>query len=389
MAGFFVDISNTNRSHMLNCIYCEHEKFESGKGSEEHTILSSLGGRKLSRNICCERCNNRLGKAIDDGLSSRLSIISTLLNIKTGRNKGAPVQQGIVKLGDESYNLLPTGEMIRGKVEKQWKTELGKTKFHIVANTEEQALKIIEGQLKSRGKSLDDIEMGTVTEVTQYGATIDGIFSFCENDLRSVAKMALTMLATKVSPSRLRGSEFTDVINYINGSDLNAEDIVFSDTNTIFPSQYKVSNINHRIFIYSSQTEGLVFALVELYGGFRFSILLSRQWTGPSISCCYAIDPVSQDKIDSDIEANLELEAVLASRGCVMSKAIEQLKPLFDHISALDIQREEQRIIDSAMAKYGIEVLDEHCDDVVFQTIVKDLVDMYLKRSSTQSRKLF
>ncbi|OBT27550.1 hypothetical protein A9266_02465 [Vibrio tasmaniensis] len=373
---------------MLDCIYCEHETFELGKGSKEHAILSSLGGRKLSRNICCESCNNRLGKAIDDGLSSRLSIISTLLNIKTGRNKNAPVQQGVVKLGDESYNLLPTGEMLRGKVEQQWKAERGKTKFHIVANTEEQALKIIEGQLKSRGKSLDDIEMGAVTEVTQYGAEISETFSFCENDLRSIAKMALTMLATKVSPSRLRGSEFIDVIQYINGCDLNAEDIVFSDTNTLFPSQYQVSDINHRIFIYSSQNEGLAVSLVELYGGFRFSVLLSKNWTGPSISCCYAIDPVSQDKIDSDIDANLELQAVLDNRGCVQSKAIEQLKPLFDYISESDIQREEQRIIDTVMEKYGVEALDEHCDDAVFQTIAKNLADMYLKRSSRQSRKL-
>jgi len=372
--------------NVLDCIYCDIGKFNLGEGSKEHAILSSFGGRKLSRNICCEECNNRLGKAIDDGMSSQLSIISTLLNIKTGRNKNAPVQRGAVKLGDESYNLLPSGEMLRAKVEQQWETESGKTKFHIVANNEEQALKIIEGQLKSRGKSLSDIEIGTVTEVSQYGAEISETFSLCENDLRSVAKMALTMLATKVSPERLCSTEFTDVVDYINGSDLKPEDIVFSDTNTAFPSQYKISDINHRIFIYSSQVEHLCIALVELYGGFRFSVLLSRKWSGPNMSCCYAIDPVSLEKIDSDVDSINELQRILVNRGCIRSKAIEQLKPLFNYIGELDVKRESKKIIDAAMVKHGVDTLNEHSSEEVFKTIATDLVDMHLKRSRRQSR---
>lgn len=373
---------------MLDCIYCKTGRFNAGKGSKEHAILSSFGGQKLSRNICCEKCNNRLGKSIDDGISSRLSIISTLLNIKTGRNKSAPIQINVVKFGGESYNLLPTGEMLRGKVEQQWKTESGKTMFHIVANTEEQALKIIEGQLKSRGKSLADVEVGTVTKVSQYGAEIGESFSFYENDLRAVAKMALTMLATKISPNRLRSTAFTDVIDYINGSDLNVEDIVFSDTNTVFPEQYKVSDINHRIFIYSSKSEHLCIALVELYGGFRFSIVLSRAWSGPDISCCYVIDPVSTEKIDMDVATNNKLQIFLANRGCVHSKAVEQLVPLFDYISVLDIQREEQRIINAAMVKHCVEVLDDSCGNEVFNTIERDLADMHLRRSRSHSRQL-
>lgn len=373
---------------MLDCIYCESGKFNPGEGSKEHAILSSFGGRKLSRNICCEKCNHRLGKDIDDGMSTRLSIISTLLNIKTGRNKSAPVQKGAVELEGELYNLLPTGEILRCQVEQKWDTVSGITKFHIVANTEEQALKIIKGQLKSRGKSLADIEEGTITEISKYGVQISETFSLCENDLRSVAKMALTMLATKISPERLRSPEFVDIIDYINGSDLKAEDIVFSDTNTVFPSQYKVSDINHRIFIHSSQDDHLCIALVELYGGFRFSVLLSRKWSGPNISRCYVIDPVSTIKIDMDVAINNDLQVILANRACVKSKAINQLIRLFNYIAKLDIQRQEQRIMNAAMEKHGVEVLDEYCNEEVFKTIEKSLDDMRFKRSSSQSRKL-
>ncbi|EMI4157456.1 hypothetical protein V6432_004433 [Vibrio parahaemolyticus] len=373
---------------MLDCIYCKTERFPQGKGSKEHAVLSSLGGRKLSRNICCELCNNRLGKAIDDGLSSRMSMISTLLNITTGRNKSAPTQIDAVKLGGESYNLLPNGEMQQRKIKQQWKTESSKTSFQVIANNEEQALKIVEGQLKSRGKSLNDVENGTITLVSQYGAEINETFSFCEDDLRSVAKMALTMLATKISPSRLRNGEFKDVIEYINGSNENIEDIVFSDTNTDFPEKYSVSSINHRVFLYSSRREKLCIALVELFGGFRFSVLLSRYWSGPEISCCYAIDPVSLEKLDLDIEINSNLQKILNTRGCIQSKAIKQLVPLFDYISEKDVQREEQRIIESAMLQHNVTTIDDECSEELFETIANGLADMYLRRPRKHSKKL-
>lgn len=373
---------------MLNCIYCNKPKFTLGKGSKEHAILSSLGGRKLSQNICCEDCNNRLGKSIDDGLSNNLSPISTQLNIKTGRNKKAPTQINAVKLGDESYNLLPTGEMLRSGVQKEFNKSEGVTSFRIIANNKEQALKVLEGQLKAKGKSLNDVKDGIITEVSQYGAQISHTFSFTENDLRSIAKMALTMLATKISPERLRDKAFVNVVNYINGNDEYADDIVFSDTNTELPSEHKLSDINHRIFIYASQEENLCIALVELYGGFKFSVLLSREWCGPNLACCYVIDPITTEKLDYDICFNTNLNLILANRGCQQEKAIQQLKPLFDFITESDLKREEAKIISANLEKFNLVSLDSNCSEEVFKAIVTDLTQMYLKRPSSTRSKL-
>ena len=373
---------------MLNCIYCDKPKFTLGKGSKEHAILSSLGGRKLSQNICCVDCNNRLGKSIDDGLSNNLSPISTQLNIKTGRNKKAPTQINAVKLGDESYNLLPTGEMLRSGVQKEFNKSEGVTSFRIIANNKEQALKVLEGQLKAKGKSLNDVKDGIITEVSQYGAQISHTFSFTENDLLSIAKMALTMLATKISPERLRDKAFVNVVNYINGNDEYADDIVFSDTNTEFPSEHKLSDINHRIFIYASQEENLCIALVELYGGFKFSVLLSREWCGPNLACCYVIDPITTEKLDYDICFNTNLNFILANRACHQEKAIQQLKPLFDFITESDLKREEAKIISANLEKFNLVSLDSNCSEEVLKAIVTDLTQMYLKRPSSTRSKL-
>ena len=94
---------------MLTCIYCESEEFESDRGSKEHVILSSLGGRKGSKNICCQACNNKYGTEIDEDLSKELSFFSTMLDITTGRNKSAPTHQRIVSHSGKDYNINSGG----------------------------------------------------------------------------------------------------------------------------------------------------------------------------------------------------------------------------------------------------------------------------------------
>lgn len=355
---------------MLTCVYCNKSKFSSGKGSKEHAILSSLGGRKLSQNICCEECNNRLGKSIDDGLSNKLSPISTLLNIKTGRNKSAPTQINAIELNSEFYNLQPSGEMTRNGVQQEFTKLDGVTSFRIVANNKEQAIRVLEGKLKSQNKSLKDVKDETITKVSQYGAQISFTISFTENDLRSIAKMALTMLATKVSPQRLRDKAFFNVVNYINGG--NEDGIALNDTNTEFPSEHKVSDANHRIFIYASKEENICIALVELYGGFRFSVLLSKEWHGPSIACCYVIDPITTEKLDYDVSERTNLSFILMNRGCYQEKAIQQLEPLLNFIDNLDLQREEAKIL---------EKLNSNCNDEDIKAIAAELTQLYMNRA--------
>lgn len=47
--GFCTNLKNrliTNDNFMLKCLYCNIEEFNPGEGSEEHAILSALGGRR-------------------------------------------------------------------------------------------------------------------------------------------------------------------------------------------------------------------------------------------------------------------------------------------------------------------------------------------------------
>ncbi len=141
----------------LSCIYCLNETFEQGKGSEEHAILSSLGGRKSSRNVCCSNCNNRLGKEIDEPCSQALSFFSTMLDITTGRNKPAPTQKSIGEHEGKSFDIFPGGEIKFSKSDIDIKENNDKAEISIIANSASEAFKVLSEILKKYGKNIDDL----------------------------------------------------------------------------------------------------------------------------------------------------------------------------------------------------------------------------------------
>lgn len=156
------------KSKMLNCIYCKTATFENGKGSEEHVILSALGGRKVSKNINCKDCNNRLGSEIDTSFNE-LSFISTILGVKTGRKKDAPVQKKIVTHEGENYDLLPGGKFRLSKINVKCNDEVGQESISITAPpNKEQALNKLNQVSRKWDKSIDDFAELKATHTKFY-----------------------------------------------------------------------------------------------------------------------------------------------------------------------------------------------------------------------------
>ena len=59
--------------------------------------------------------------------------------------------------------------------------------------------------------------------------------------------MALTYAATLISPERLKGTDFSDIKNYITGETLSS-DFVRIESSILFHTRQKTDGINHRIF---------------------------------------------------------------------------------------------------------------------------------------------
>ncbi|NBG66208.1 HNH endonuclease [Acidiluteibacter ferrifornacis] len=61
---------------------CEHS-FEDGKGSEEHILLQSLGGKLKSKRLLCDKSNKEFGKKYDLEVSDQLKLIKDIMGINT------------------------------------------------------------------------------------------------------------------------------------------------------------------------------------------------------------------------------------------------------------------------------------------------------------------
>ena len=278
----------------ISCIYCPNESFEKGTGSLEHVILSSLGGRKSSRNICCESCNNRLGKEIDESLGEALSFFSTMLDITTGRNKPAPTQKMIAEHKGKEFDIYSGGLIKYSKNDVEINEVDGKAEISISANSEEEALKILSGVLKKYGKTIDDFTDLEAKSVKSYIPSVHQQLNLGgEEQLRSIAKTALTYLATFVSPERLRTGDFQSIIQYINEKGIENNFVSFSTSPFPLLEQGE-SVINHSLIVAASEQNKKVNAVLELYGNIKFFITLTNEWSGPSISKTYTIDPVTK-----------------------------------------------------------------------------------------------
>lgn len=283
---------------MIKCLYCENEFLES-KGSLEHVILSSLGGRKGSRNICCEKCNARLGTKIDKPVADSFSFFSNMLGIRTGRNKKSATIKNIIKIGDSSYNMLPEGKFELSKNN----VNIDRKEISISAKNEEEAIKILKNimfnQLTLDPKSINNIQ-ATLNKI--YPPEVHRKFSLGgDEQYRSFAKTILTYLATLVKPERLREDNFKDIIDYINGVAHRKKYPVLYNGTLSLPLEPKLSKINHRVFIHASNTKNKVIGILEVFGCITISCILSKEWKYRNISKVYIVDPVTSETLSEDI----------------------------------------------------------------------------------------
>ena len=289
---------------MPKCIHCR-TFFEEDKGSKEHAILSALGGKKYSRNICCESCNNRLGSEIDKPFATSLSFLSTILEITTGRNKDAPVHKKFVKHEGEYYDLYPGGKFKLSQANIKFEAENieNQESISITASNKEQTLKKLDQGLGKWQKSINDLPELTATHTKSYLPPVSGELSLGGvTQFRAVAKMLLTYLATMINPERLRNGQFNQVIEYIDKGNKNYNSC-FWDFVSPVPSQPRISEINHRIFIFASEEKKVVFGVLELFSYLIFSAILTDTWDGGDLNKVYVIDPTTGEKEELEIAA--------------------------------------------------------------------------------------
>lgn len=338
----------------ITCIYC-HAEIPVGSG--EHVILSALGGKKQSRSLCCEKCNNRLGSEIDRDIAEQLQILSNMIGITTGRNKPAPTLRGF-EMGDGSaVNLESGGKPILAKASvKANKREDGSIEVNITARNIEEAKKLLEHQVKRFGKSMPTDSEIPFKRVHAYPQGKQLRFSLGgEQHFRAIGKMMLNYLSTKVSPEIIRDGSLKRLVDFINSGAKLPDGWINHDYDSEFPETETKYEFNHRIIIYANSTTKTIVGFVELFGSLRFSAILSDDWRGPDIAHAYVIDPVTHEQTEEQLEVPRDLSIkTLLTRTYNLDKTKEALKQLLSRLFEKQHNAVISGIVDKAMERHVI-----------------------------------
>ncbi len=345
----------------LTCIYCKTEEFEQGRGSEEHAVLSSLGGRKASKSICCQKCNTALGNEIDKPLAEGLRIISTFLGIVTGRGKDAATIKSYGIHNDKKFDLLPGGRIQQSKVkiDRKIDKESGIANISVSARNLDEAKKLLEQQMKSFGKSVKDFQFSEITERIEYPESISGTLDLgLVSQHRSIAKSALTYLATMISPKRLRSGCFSSIIEYIlhDTEELKLTTI----TKVNFPSLPHIYDAQHRIIISASADRKIAIGLVELFGGLKFRVILTDCWDGPDLQKGYAVNPLNGEQVEHVDTVNLNDDHWSDEKSSLNEEEYKDMMCkvfgfAYDHHVKLERERIISEITDNFCKEFGSE----------------------------------
>ncbi|WP_444886718.1 HNH endonuclease [Microbulbifer sp. JMSA008] len=290
----------------LKCIYCGIAEFDKGKGSEEHAILSSLGGRKASRSICCQACNGKLGEEIDKPLVEGLRHLSTYFGVLTGRNKESAIVREFGTHNGVPFDLLPGGQvqLSKDRVEEEIDEDKGIINISVHARDEYRARNILKGLLRKHGKTEENLNLNEMARDLEGPGPVNSNLELGgELQYRSIAKSALTYLATMISSERLRGECFSEIIEYILGRREGARFVFIVKMD--FPEFPSVSEVQHRIIIFASEGRRMVVGLLELFGGIRFKVTLSNCWDGPDVKKGYAVNPLTGEHKECEIEESI------------------------------------------------------------------------------------
>jgi len=358
----------------LFCTFCNSPL----DGSVEHILLSALGGRKTSAKVICSTHNNAFGSTIDLALSSQLTYFSNILAIKTGRREDAPTLRNVMTVNNQRVDVLPGGRMVaKTRIESAEPTQVDgqppstERTIRISASSSESLKRLIPVYLKRYKKTAGDLKDAIAVERLEPGALINFTISLGDEPaLRCVAKMGLLLLASAIGTEQVRGDDTAGLRKFIlDGSgDWDGLRLDFETEFEMPAAHAALPAYCHRIGVVADPSAGLAYAQVQLFGAFRYSVILSERWAGSAVGLQYAVDPVTGTGGDERVTAKA---AVTATEIKARSESAEDIGTRCRTVWGAVRERSNAILIDEvinesmASAFAGLKEGDEICAEVI------------------------
>lgn len=273
------------------CVYCSHGL----DGSQEHVLLSALGGRLTSTAISCRECNNYLGSGAHRSLYSQLHPLLLMAGARDGRGRvHGPVSIGLDSRG-APIEMHSGGEIrLKGpRVDRRPGAD-GLEEITVYANTPDEAKQIAEGIARKKGKPCQIEEAMHIVDAPPKWNTKVSLGG--GDHFQALASMVVALLAFRVGTDAVVADEGIQAIcRYLRHDDLRCVWWALGVDLSLPPWALPTDDAGLRnvIAVSGDPVSGLAIGRVVLLGHLAFEVMLSNTWKGDRLAVAYAVDPLT------------------------------------------------------------------------------------------------
>lgn len=364
---------------MTQCTLCR-EKITTKNYSREHIVPQSIGGRAKVGGFICKACNNRTGAEWDRPLFDQYHWLSLVLGIS--RESGTLPPALTVKTEDgRDFKMSSDGGLSLAKPVISSSPESGAIAF--TARNRREARQILTGY-KRRFPYLDvDGALdGAIETTTLLDAPLKQSLQFGGPwALRSTVKSALAFAFRQ----KANMTACASAISYLSGTGTMPNVAAFYSRDLV--DNRPAGTLCHIVSVQSDVAERRLVGYVEYFSVTRFIVILSEDYSGPSVSGVYAVDPSTGKEVSLSVDLALsdaEVAAIESDKG-----AFEGLQDALDRAMPILLKKREERsrefeiskIVDEAFQQSGAEpgaILDEQQTRRVISYVSSEAAKLYV-----------
>lgn len=287
-----------------------HGIFENCKGvcsSEEHIIPNAIGGRIKNANCICSICNNKSGHQWDAVLCKQFNFLCVCFGVQRERGD---VQNEIIKNFDGEELIISPQGTVKPRHPTHSEKELGEDRVSISVQStnKKQAIKIIKGIAKKKGYSYDAEDI----EYSEF--LLDGGLYFPQN---------FDLAGPEVGRSLIKMIYLFSICNGLNRCDMpNAWHYLSTNPSPqCFCPYYKEDPVVdrpvgvpiHVLYVVGDSKEKILYGYIELFGLFKYIVLLSDHYTGDDVRFKHVLDPTKGEYLDVSVNLNLGKDSLLTN----------------------------------------------------------------------------
>lgn len=293
--------------NQFNCALCS-TIITDDNNTKEHIIPNAVGGRRKIKNFICLTCNSKTGENWDAQLAKDFAPFCTMFGIKKDRGEVPPL---IVKtLSGVKYKQFSDGtfQPLDPIFNVQNNARQG-LDIQIMARTVYEAetmLNGIQAKHKLSDESIQPLKEQIKLKEDYLDEPIEHSFNFdLEKSGRSAIKTALA-LATFGNINPFECNFAIDFL--INNGEPNFGYYV---CNNDLVKNREIGCPFHCVYLKAIKETHQIFAYIEYFGFFRIVAYMSNSYSGENIELLYAINPMTGQEIELDIELNFSEEDII------------------------------------------------------------------------------